>query len=167
MVFYVRKLVCMHTPTKWGSRKKTQICTWTCKTYHILRCSIPLKCGGHYVFDVVHVINRLSSIVLSIKTLHEVLHDKACSINHISTLGCLYFAKKLPFSHKLDLRSIEAFPVAHSEFTKGHILYDFQKENFFILEIIFREHIFSILLRFFCFICWDIWLWFCQILILI
>lgn len=105
--------------------------------------SIPLKFWGHCVLGAVYMMNRLPSVALKGKTPFEVFHGHMNSINHLRTLGCLCYAKKLPSGDKFEARAVPAVHMGYSSVTKGYVLYSLTTHSFFLSrDVIFKEDIF-------------------------
>ncbi|XP_055807046.1 uncharacterized protein LOC129875845 [Solanum dulcamara] len=105
--------------------------------------AFPLKFWGYCVLGAVYMINRLPSVALKGRTPFEVFHGHRCSLNHLRTLGCLCYAKKLPSGHKFDPRAVPAVHMGYSSLTKGYILYSLVTHSFFLSrDVLFKEDIF-------------------------
>ncbi|XP_070049142.1 uncharacterized protein [Nicotiana tomentosiformis] len=108
---------------------------------------IPLRFWGHYVLEAVYVINKLPSSVLAGKSTFEVFHKRKPNIEHIRTIGCLCFAKRMNVHDKFEARATTTALMGYSEVTKGYILYDLSKQCLFFFvvnrDVIFKESLFS------------------------
>lgn len=64
-------------------------------------------------------------------------------VHHFRTLGCLCYASVLSRSDKFGARDVKVVFMGYSNVTKGYVLYDLQKQQFFInRDVTFRETVF-------------------------
>ncbi|XP_055809536.1 uncharacterized protein LOC129879842 [Solanum dulcamara] len=85
--------------------------------------ALPLKFWRHCVLGIVYMMNKLPSVALKGKTPFEVFHGYRGSINHLRTLGCLCYAKRLPSGDKFEARAVSTVHMGYSLVTKGYVLY--------------------------------------------
>lgn len=90
---------------------------------------------------VIHIINRIPTILLKFKIPYELLHEEPPSIIHLKVFGCLCYASSL-LTHrtKFDTRATKAMFLSFKDGIKSYIIYDLNSNNIFVSRnVIFYE----------------------------
>jgi hypothetical protein len=77
------------------------------------QAQLPTLFWGECALTAVHIINRLPSPVLYLKTPFELLYSKRPSFSHLRVFGCLAYATNVRVSHKFDHRSIPSLFIGY------------------------------------------------------
>lgn len=138
LIFYGIKLhdSCPHTHQQNGvvERKHKHLVDTTLSM--LAYATMPLKYWDMTVVSTCHLINILSSSVLSGLSLHKVLFKNKPSYNNLRVFGSLCFPNMKPYnSHKFDFRSIPCTFIGYSIKFKGY------KCLISIEEVIYSRHI--------------------------
>ncbi|XP_075092056.1 uncharacterized protein LOC142172171 [Nicotiana tabacum] len=105
-----------------------------------------VKILGECIRTAVHLINKLTTVVLNGKSPYEMLHGKAPKIEHLRIFGCLYYASVLPREDKFDTRTKKTVFIGYSQTQKGYRLYNLESQIFFVSrDVSFSEDIFSLI----------------------
>lgn len=93
------------------------------------------------IHHAIHLINRLPTPPLKLKSPYEFLHQHPPILIHLKTFGCLSYATSLQAHRtKVAPRARKAIFIGFKEGTKGYILYDLQNHNRFVSRnIVFYE----------------------------
>ncbi|XP_055831024.1 uncharacterized protein LOC129900086 [Solanum dulcamara] len=134
---------CVYTPQQNGvvERKHRTILNMT----RALRfqASVPLQFWGECVTTAVYILNRLSSKLLSYKSLFELLYQHSPSLSHIKTFGCLCYATCPAITDKFSPRAIPVVLMGYSLSQKGYLLYDLHTKSLFVNKhVVFKEDMF-------------------------
>lgn len=94
--------MCLHTSTEWNCLKEAHACARSSKGNEVLRA---------HTSEILRTlcVNRLPSSILAGKCPFEVLYKKKPNIEHIRTIGCLCFAKRMNVHDKLQLEQQQHF----------------------------------------------------------
>jgi len=95
------------------------------------QAQLPTLFWGECALTAVHIINRLPSPVLSLKTLFELLYSKRPSFSHLRVFGCLAYATNVRVSHKFDHHSIPSIFIGYPVGRKAYKLFDLSSNKIF------------------------------------
>ncbi|RVW29287.1 Retrovirus-related Pol polyprotein from transposon TNT 1-94 [Vitis vinifera] len=104
---------------------------------------VPIQFWGECALTAVHIINRLPSPVLSLKTPFELLYSKPPSYSHLHVFKCLAYATNVHTSHKFDYRAMPSIFIGYPAGQKSYKLFDLStKKVFTSRDVKFHEDIF-------------------------
>ena len=119
------------------------------KHQHLLNVSRALLFQAHLptcfwsfaVKHATHIINRLPTPFLKLKSPYELLHGNPPDFTNLRIFGCLAFASTILNGRtKFDKRAIKSIFLGFKPGTKGYILYDITHKSIFIsCNVIFYE----------------------------
>jgi hypothetical protein len=95
------------------------------------QAQLPTLFWGECALTAVHIINRLPSPVLYLKTPFELLYSKRPSFSHLRVFGCLAYATNVRVSHKFDHRSIPSLFIGYPVGQKAYKLFDLSTSKIF------------------------------------
>ena len=114
---------------------------------HALRFQayLPFKFWGDCILTSAHIINRIPTSNLSIKSPYELLFSKAPPYHHLKVFGYLFFFSSNLLSNrtKFDARSVPCLFLGYPHGIKGYKLLNLSNKSVFISRnVVFHEHIF-------------------------
>lgn len=103
----IHQKTCVYTPQQNGVAERSHRYILEVAISIRFQSSIPLRFWGHCVLGAVYMINMMPYVSLQGKTPHEVFHKCKPSMDHIRTMGCLCYTKKLPVGDKFEARAVK------------------------------------------------------------
>lgn len=124
---------CIETPQQNGVvERKHQHILNVARTL-LFHSSIPLNMWNFCIQHAIHLINRLPTPLLQLKSPYELLHKHPPILIHLKAFGCLSYATSLQAHRtKFAPRARKAVFLGFKEGIKGYILYNLQHHNIFV-----------------------------------
>ena len=104
---------------------------------------LPIRFWGHYVETIVHIINRVPSVVLNQKSPYEMLYGKIPLLSYLIVIVGLCYDTMLPKGDKFSHRALKIILLGFVVTQKGYKLYDPQERKIIVSRnVVFHERIF-------------------------
>jgi hypothetical protein len=140
----VHQLSCVETPQRNAIVER--------KHQHLLNVTRSLRFQSHLplqfwvdcIISVAHIINRIPTPLLSIKSSYQLLFSKIPSYSHLKVFGCLAYVSTLSrYRTKFDPRATHCIFIGYPHDMKGYKFYNLQTQSVIISRnAIFHETIF-------------------------
>nr|KYP72197.1 Retrovirus-related Pol polyprotein from transposon TNT 1-94 [Cajanus cajan] len=133
---------CVETPQQNGIVERKHQHLLNVSRALLFQANLPTCFWSFAVRHATHLINRLPTPFLKLKTPYELVYGHAPVLNTLKIFGCLAYANTISSGRtKFDKRASKCIFLGFKAGTKGYILYNLQNKSFFISRnVIFYEN---------------------------